>query len=123
ATAQAQQWCQVMKREGGAGIVRTLEALALPPRAKAVREKYTAVLGYLRSNVHRMDYPRYLANGWLIGSGAVESACKTVVGQRLKQAGMRWRGDGTDSMWHLRAFFRREPGQGAGVLGPPNNAH
>ena len=31
------------------------------------------------------------SNGWMIGSGAVESACKTVVGQRLKQAGMRWR--------------------------------
>jgi hypothetical protein len=48
------------------------------------------VLTYFRNQVHRMDYPRYLAHGWQIGSGPVESACKTVVGQRLKGAGMRW---------------------------------
>ncbi len=58
-----------------------------------------------------MDYPSYLANGWLIGSGAVESACKTVVGQRLKLAGMRWREPGTDGMCHLRALFKSEPSQ------------
>lgn len=38
--------------------------------------------------------PEYLANGWRIGSGAVESACETVVGQRLKSSGMRWGQDG-----------------------------
>ncbi len=42
-----------------------------------------------------MEYPEYLARGWCIGSGAVESACKTVVGQRLKLAGMRWGEDGS----------------------------
>jgi hypothetical protein len=41
----------------------------------------------------------------------VESACKTVVAQRLKQAGMRWRAYGTDSMCQLRALFRSEPSQ------------
>jgi hypothetical protein len=33
-----------------------------------------------------MDYPTLVANGWSIGSDAVESACKTVVGQCLKLA-------------------------------------
>ncbi|MSR54801.1 MAG: hypothetical protein EXS09_16160 [Gemmataceae bacterium] len=33
----------------------------------------------------------------LTDSGAVESACKTVVVQRLKLAGMRWREPGSDS--------------------------
>lgn len=32
---------------------------------------------------------RYRANGWQIGSGPVESACKTVVANRLKGGGMR----------------------------------
>ena len=44
-----------------------------------------------------MDYPRYLANGWQIGSGPVESACKTVVANRLKGSGMRWGEDGSDA--------------------------
>jgi len=56
--------------------------------------------------MHRMDYPTYLRNGWCIGSGAMESACKTVVGQRLKLAGMRWREPGTNEVCHLRALYR-----------------
>jgi hypothetical protein len=73
-----------------------------------VKEKYQEVLTYFGNNVHRMNYPEYRANGWLIGSGAVESGCKTVVGQRLKLAGMRWREYGT---CHLRALHRSERGQ------------
>jgi len=106
-----QRWCHVMKQEGGAAIIAVLEQLPLPPRKPAAAAKHAEVLGYFRNNVHRMDYPRYQAHGWLIGSGAVESACKTVVGQRLKLAGMRWREDGTDAMCHLRALFRSEPSQ------------
>jgi len=41
----------------------------------------------------------------------VESACKTVVGQRLKLAGMRWGEDGADAVYHLRALYRSEKGQ------------
>jgi len=33
--------------------------------------------------LHRMDYPRYQVEGWQIGSGPIEAACKTVVNQRL----------------------------------------
>src|SRR5512142_1407533 len=53
----------------------------------------------------------YLARGWCIDSGAVESACKTVVGQRLKLAGMRWGEDGAHAVCHLRALYRSEKGQ------------
>lgn len=108
-----QDWCHLLKHEGGERLVGVLEALLLPRRA-GVRAKYDEVLGYLRNNVHRMDYPRYRANGWSIGSGAVESGCKTVVGQRLKLAGMRWREYGTDGMCHLRALFKSEAGQWEG---------
>ncbi len=52
-----------------------------------------------------------LAQGWQIGSGPIESACKTVVGQRLKLAGMRWREYGTDNVCHLRALFRSDKDQ------------
>jgi hypothetical protein len=103
-------WCHTMKHEGGNRIVEVLRAYPRP-RQQAVREKHAEVVNYLANNVHRMDYPRYLANGWMIGSGAVESACKTIVGQRLKQAGMRWRAYGTDAMCHLRALFKSEASQ------------
>ena len=58
-----------------------------------------------------MEYPEYLAHGWCIGGGAVESACKTVVGQGLKLSGMRWGVDGAHTVCHLRALYRSEKGQ------------
>lgn len=103
-------WCHTLKHEGGCRLVEDLEAL--PPFDTATaRAQYEETLGYVKNNVHRMDYPRYLAHGWCIGSGAIESACKTVVGQRLKLAGMRWSAPGTDEMCHLRALYRSEPRQ------------
>ncbi len=104
-------WLHTMKGKGGVGIVSLLEGLSLPPRRPSVKTQYETTLNYLRNNVHRMDYPTYVANGWCIGSGSVESACKTVVNQRLKLAGMRWGEDGTDEMCHLRALHRSEPSQ------------
>ena len=104
-------WCHTMKHEGGQRIVAELATLALPSRKPSLRAQYEETLGYLRNNVHRMDYPAYLTNGWSIGSGAMESACKTVVGQRLKLAGMRWREKGTNEMCHLRALYRSESRQ------------
>ena len=52
-------------------------------RSEAVRDKLQSTITYDRNHQHQMDYPRYLANGWQIGSGPVESACNTVVNQRL----------------------------------------
>jgi hypothetical protein len=91
-------------------VIDRLDELA-QAHPRAAPEALAKTLQYFRNNVHRMDYPRYRANGWSIGSGAVESACKAVVGQRLKLAGMRWREYGTDTMCHLRALFKSEPGQ------------
>ena len=100
-----------LKRRRGAAVIARLEAMELPERRPLLRAKHAEVLGYLRNNVSRMDYPTYLAKGWLIGSGAVESACKTVVAQRLKLAGMRWREPGTDAVCHLRALYKSERSQ------------
>lgn len=49
------------------------------PRTKAVATALAEELTYFRNQRQRMDDPTYQANGWYIGSGAVESACKTVV--------------------------------------------
>ena len=103
-------WCHTMKHEGGGSIVDELEKFPWPAKP-TVQAQQEETLGYLKNNVHRMDYPRYLRNGWCIGSGAMESACKTVVGQRLKLSGMRWGEKGTDYMCQLRALYRSEPKQ------------
>jgi hypothetical protein len=58
--------------------------------------------GYFRSNAERMRYPTYRHQGLLVGSGAVESAAKHLVQQRMKRAGMRWSDLGARAILHLR---------------------
>ena len=62
-------------------------------KAKEIRR---LELGYLENNKHRMLYATFQANGYHIGSGLAESACKMVVTQRLKQSGMRWTEPGAE---------------------------
>ncbi|MDR1166644.1 MAG: hypothetical protein LBO66_12415 [Deltaproteobacteria bacterium] len=45
---------------------------------------------YITNNKYNIDYTTYRKNGWIIGSGGIESANRTVLQQRLKQTGMRW---------------------------------
>jgi hypothetical protein len=106
-----QEWCHHLKHAGGAALLATWHALDPSGWSDAQRECYRQQEQYVRNNVHRMDYPTYLARGWMIGSGPVEAACKLVVGQRLKGTGMRWRQPGSDSLCHLRALFLSQPGQ------------
>jgi hypothetical protein len=107
---QAREWRQLLKDEGGAVLAAVLSEWEWPRRA-GLHGAAEELIGYLENNAHRMEYPEYLAKGWCIGSGAVESACKTVVGQRLKLAGMRWGEDGANAVCHLRALYRSEKGQ------------
>ena len=57
---------------------------------------------YFETNRHRMRYAEFRAQGYPIGSGTVESACKRVIGARLKQAGMRWTRMGAQAVLSLR---------------------
>jgi hypothetical protein len=104
-------WCHTLKHAGGAVMIRVLERLDRKKMTAEVRQGCDDVLNYLGKNVGRMDYPTYLRNGWQIASGAVESACKTVVNQRLCLGGMRWGEEGSDAVAHLRALYRSDPDQ------------
>lgn len=110
ALEQTKQWSRLLRDEGGHAMIAVLEAWEMP-KVRGVAAVWDEVLGYFRNQVHRMDYPTYEANGWYIGSGAVESACKTVVGQRLKGSGMRWSEMGAHWVCHVRALYRSEHSQ------------
>jgi hypothetical protein len=111
AAAQTTDWCHRLKHEGGPALLTVWEQLEVRRWAPWRREVYRQQLQYFRNHQHRMDYPRYLAHGWQIGSGPVESGCKRLVTQRLKGAGMRWGERGTDTMCHLRALLLCHPNQ------------
>lgn len=48
------------------------------------------IYGYLENNRNCMNYPEYVAAGFFIGSGLIESGNKSVMQERLKLPGMRW---------------------------------
>jgi hypothetical protein len=104
-------WCHSLKHAGGTQVIRMLERLQRQKMSPEVQEAYDGLLNYLKSNEHRMDYPRYLKRGWQIGSGAIESACKRVVNQRLCMGGMRWGEEGSDAVAHLRALYQSDADQ------------
>jgi hypothetical protein len=49
---------------------------------------------YFSNNSKRMCYANFRAEGYLIGSGVIESGCKQIVTQRLKLPGAQWSLDG-----------------------------
>lgn len=61
-------------------------------------------LRYYEKNQKRMYYKTYLDKEYLIGSGAIESAHRTIIQQRLKLSGQRWSIDGAQQIMNLRAF-------------------
>jgi len=106
---QVEQWCCTLKHQGGQALYEELQSLDLSAASAAGVEASRILLGYLGRNLHRMDYPRYIARGWQIGSGVIESACKGVVCQRMKSRGMRWRERGTTALCQLRALYKSQP--------------
>jgi len=73
-----------------------------PEALKKISDNIT----YFENNQGRMRYDEYKAKGYHIGSGTAESACKHVVGQRLKQAGMTWSIKGAEAILQLRILWK-----------------
>ena len=63
------------------------------------------IIDYYTANINRMDYKYYLTVGkGLIGSGAIESAHKTVIQKRMKLSGQRWTKKGACNMLCIRTI-------------------
>jgi hypothetical protein len=103
-TAGARRWADkmltVLHEHGGRALLKRLRKSC--HSRKDPPEALLELTGYICPNVERMDYPAYRAEGLSIGSGPVESACKRLVGGRLKGPGMRWSVRGADAILALR---------------------
>jgi hypothetical protein len=75
----------------------------LYPRHHPLPDPVRKAVLYLFANRWRMRYREFRQAGCPIGSGTVESACKVVVQQRMKQAGMQWGRLGAQAMLALRS--------------------
>ncbi len=103
--ARVGPWVQAAKERLLAGEV--LECLRDWEQLQATSpEVWARQLTYFRNQSQRMRYDEYLSRGLPVGSGAVESANRHVVGVRVKQAGMRWSRPGIRGVLALRALLR-----------------
>jgi endonuclease III len=77
--------------------------ISLQTKQKKIKKIKNDLLQYYQGNKDRMDYKRYKTMGaGLIGSGAIESAHRTVIQKRMKQAGQRWSKKRAQNMLTLR---------------------
>lgn len=106
ATPETAAWVDRQLPRLAAGEAATLatEWAALPLRGEAASVR-DAQVTYFTNQAPRMAYDRYRADGWDIGSGMIESGCKTVIGQREKGAGMRWRDAGAQTVANVRLLL------------------
>ena len=86
-----------LKHEGAGPVLEDIRVL--------VQGRETGLskpLAYLEKREAQMRYPVLRAQGWPIGSGAVESGNKLVVEARLKGGGMHWARPHVNPMLGLR---------------------
>ena len=94
------RWGDQVKGGDIAGVLRSLNRLH--PKGVEQREVLAREIGYFKRNRERMRYDEFRKRGLFIGSGVVEAGCKTVMGRRLKQSGMRWTVRGANAIIALR---------------------
>lgn len=108
---QRHQWIdqlsEMILTKGIDPVIETLEKL---PKHHKTTGKRNALINYYRRNKDRMQYHKYLEKELLIGSGAIESAHKDVLQQRLKLSGQRWTMEGFQQMAQLRVVYKSKQG-------------
>ncbi len=88
-------------------VLQRLKA-AVPPTSEAA-EVLRVERAYFTTNAARMRYPQFRAQGLPVGSGAIESAARHLVQQRLKGPGMRWSVEGAAAILALRSALASAP--------------
>jgi DNA-directed RNA polymerase subunit RPC12/RpoP len=105
---EAKRWAEdarrLLKQKGGVALLTRLDRLRARRKKKAERDEIDKLIKYLGENRGRTAYDQYIKRGLDIGSGPVEAACKTLIGQRLKSSGMRWTEEGAEKIARLRAI-------------------
>jgi len=91
--------------EGKIGyVIGGLKQMATKQGLSQYKKKELAkAIQYFHNNRSRMKYNEYLKQGYPIGSGVVEGACRHLVKDRMELTGMRWSVPGAQAILKLRA--------------------
>ena len=97
------EWLAARLEDLDYGDIDAIEAAVRTyPLEGVKKDEAEKELGYFLNNAPRMRYHWFRSRGLFVGSGVVEASCKSVIGQRLKQAGMHWTVRGADAIIALR---------------------
>jgi hypothetical protein len=101
--SEKKKWCDLQKDLLLASDVETvLDNISSTSAKEEDKKKITT---YYQNNKERMKYKQYRETGCgIIGSGAIESAHRTVVQKRMKLSGQRWSTKGAKNMLRLRVI-------------------
>ena len=101
---KAREWTAARITQLDAGDVKAVvtSLKRLRPQSLQAREEIRKAIAYLQINQKRMRYAEFRRQGLFVGSGVVEAGCKTIMGLRLKQSGMRWTITGANAIIALR---------------------
>jgi len=103
------QQCLLLLKSEQKLVQDTLEKIKIANKVHPQKEKaIQKVLTYFKNHEHMMDYKTYLAKGYPISTGAVESACGHFVQTRMERNGMHWSFKGAQNMLDLRAVNKNE---------------
>ena len=98
-------WRKRMKNNGLPRILQET-ALRLASLSATAREAVEAEMPYFQTNATRMTYRTFRRQGYFIGSGAIEGACRHIVAQRTKLSGMRWLCSGAENVLAFRCLIK-----------------
>lgn len=96
------RFSQCLKEQGGTQCWQQIDSLEC--RTQTQKTEKQKLKTYFENNLRRMDYPSFLKRNLLIGSGAIESAHRTVIQRRMKLAGQRWSEIGAKNMLAIRTI-------------------
>ena len=103
----AKKWadnqCDLLLESKVKTVLKNIEKIAL---TNDCEEETTTIINYYTANINRMDYKYYkIIGAGLIGSGAIESAHRTLVQSRCKLSGQVWSINGLQNMLNLRTVY------------------
>jgi hypothetical protein len=104
---KAKDWAETILE-----LLRNEETEAALQYLRLTGETTQELRAYITANQGRMRYRWLRDQGYPIGSGLVESACKQIVHTRHRQAGMRWRREHVQQMLHLSCCVRAKRWEG-----------
>lgn len=103
ATEWRKAFCATIVQSGPLEALTQLGNLAKTHRG-GKRRAIQAFQGYIACRTEMLEYPRYIAEGFAIGSGPTESQCKGLTA-RLKGRGRRWHARAIDAHLAISCLY------------------